>query len=80
VATRVGGIPEIVEDGVTGLLVPSKDPRAFAAALARVAGDAGWRRRAAAAARRAAVERGTIDGRARRIETMIEGLVAGLAS
>jgi glycosyltransferase involved in cell wall biosynthesis len=80
VATRVGGIPEIVEDGVTGLLVPSRDPRAFAAALARVAGDAGWRGRAAAAARRAAVERGTIDGRARRIETMIEGLVAGLAS
>jgi len=30
VATSVGGIPEIVEDGVTGYLVPPKDPQALA--------------------------------------------------
>ncbi len=53
VATRVGGIPEIVEDGVTGLLVPPGDPGALAAALTRVASDAAWRERAGAAARRA---------------------------
>lgn len=33
VATRVGGIPEVVHDGVTGLLVPRRDPPALAAAL-----------------------------------------------
>lgn len=33
VATRVGGIPEIIEDGVSGLLVPPHAPRAIAAAL-----------------------------------------------
>jgi glycosyltransferase involved in cell wall biosynthesis len=33
VATRVGGIPEVVEDGVTGLLVPPRDPTALAQAL-----------------------------------------------
>jgi glycosyltransferase involved in cell wall biosynthesis len=33
VATRAGGIPEVVEDGVTGLLVPPRDPTALAQAL-----------------------------------------------
>jgi glycosyltransferase involved in cell wall biosynthesis len=33
VATRVGGIPEMVEDGVNGLLVPPRDPLALAEAL-----------------------------------------------
>jgi sugar transferase (PEP-CTERM/EpsH1 system associated) len=36
VATDVGGNPEVVEDGVTGLLVPPGDPDAFAAGLARI--------------------------------------------
>lgn len=33
VATRVGGIPEAVEDGVTGILVPPEDPQALAEAI-----------------------------------------------
>jgi glycosyltransferase involved in cell wall biosynthesis len=45
VATRVGGIPEIVEDGVSGILVPPRDPAALAAAMVRLAGDAGLRAR-----------------------------------
>lgn len=36
VATRVGGIPEIVKDGVTGILVPKQDEAALAKALRRV--------------------------------------------
>lgn len=39
VATRCGGPEEIVEDGVSGLLVPPADPPALAAALRRVLGD-----------------------------------------
>jgi glycosyltransferase involved in cell wall biosynthesis len=33
VATRVGGVPEAVEGGVTGLLVPPRDPEALAKAI-----------------------------------------------
>jgi sugar transferase (PEP-CTERM/EpsH1 system associated) len=38
VGTRVGGIPEVVDDGATGLLVPPSDPTAMADALARYVG------------------------------------------
>jgi len=44
VATAVGGNPEIVEDGVTGLLVPSGNVAAMAGALRRLAGDRELRR------------------------------------
>jgi glycosyltransferase involved in cell wall biosynthesis len=36
VASAVGGIPEMVEDGRTGLLVPPRDPAALAAAITRL--------------------------------------------
>jgi glycosyltransferase involved in cell wall biosynthesis len=39
IATNVSGIPELIEDGVTGLLVPEKDPTALAAAIRRLIAD-----------------------------------------
>lgn len=51
VATRVGGIPDVVSDGVCGLLVPPSDPPALAAALARAVGEDGLAERLGAAAR-----------------------------
>ena len=44
VATRAGGIPEVVVDGETGLLVPPHDEPALADAMLRVLGDATARR------------------------------------
>ncbi|HZN30585.1 MAG TPA: glycosyltransferase [Xanthobacteraceae bacterium] len=51
VATAVGGVPEQVVDGVTGLLVAPHDPSALAAALHVLAGDANRRAVMGAAAR-----------------------------
>ncbi len=39
VAARVGGLPEVVEDGVTGLLVPPENVQALRDALSALAGD-----------------------------------------
>jgi len=41
VASRTGGLPEVVEDGVTGQLVPEGDPQALATAIAAILGDPG---------------------------------------
>lgn len=55
-ATAAGGIPELIDDGVDGLLVPPRDPEALAHALLRLVRDAPVRRclgeAAAAKARR----------------------------
>jgi glycosyltransferase involved in cell wall biosynthesis len=56
VSTPVSGIPELVRDGQTGILVDSGDPRALADAIARLLRDAPLRQRLGIAGRRAVVE------------------------
>jgi glycosyltransferase involved in cell wall biosynthesis len=53
VSTAVDGCREVLEDGLTGVLVPPADPPALAAALSRVVDDAALRASLSAAARRA---------------------------
>jgi glycosyltransferase involved in cell wall biosynthesis len=67
VATRVGGLAEVVEDGVTGLLVEPGDPPALADAVARVLER---REQLGAAAREHAVRFGA-DAYADRVEALI---------
>ena len=57
VATRLAGIPEVVTDGETGLLVEPGDVAGIGSALARVCGDAMLRARLGAAARGSVRER-----------------------
>jgi glycosyltransferase involved in cell wall biosynthesis len=57
VASAVGGLVDHVEDGVTGVLVPPRDPSALRAALVRLLGDADLRERLGTAARERARER-----------------------
>ena len=51
IGTRAGGTPEMIVEDETGLLVPVADAAALAGAIARLAGDAGLRRRMGAAGR-----------------------------
>jgi glycosyltransferase involved in cell wall biosynthesis len=61
VATRAGGIPEIVEDDVNGTLVPPRDAASLAAAIVRALKDDGWRRRMGEAGLARVRERFTVD-------------------
>jgi len=51
VATRITGIPELIRDGIDGLLVTPSDPEELAAAIARLLDDPDLRRRLAEAGR-----------------------------
>lgn len=80
VASRVGGIPEVVEDGVTGTLVPVDDgDDAFEAGLGRaldaVLGDAQAARRMGEAGRARAVREFGWDAVARRTVRLYEEIV-----
>lgn len=57
VATAVGGVPELVTDGVTGLLAPAGDAEALADALRRLLASSDLRARMSVAARQRAEER-----------------------
>lgn len=61
IGTTVGGIPEVVTDGVTGLLVPPKDSDAIAGAAVRLFSDAAMRARMGNAGRAVVYERHTLD-------------------
>jgi glycosyltransferase involved in cell wall biosynthesis len=52
VVSSVGGLPEVVEDGVTGLVVPPRDPVRTADAIEKLVLDDALRRRMGAAGRR----------------------------
>jgi glycosyltransferase involved in cell wall biosynthesis len=61
VATRVGGIPEIVTPGVNGLLIPPEDPRALAEALLELLRDPDRSRRLGIAGRRLVEQEHTLE-------------------
>ena len=67
VATPVGGTPELVADGETGLLVPPRDPDALAGALRRLLGDEALRRRLGEAGERRVREEFSLDAMCARV-------------
>jgi glycosyltransferase involved in cell wall biosynthesis len=72
VATRVGSLDEVVEDDRTGLLVPTNDAGALAAALERLATFADLRERLAAGALVAA-RRFDIEDTVTRVAALLRG-------
>lgn len=69
VASAVGGVPEVVQDGVNGRLVPPDDPAALGTALLALLDDPGASRRGAIAARETVA-------REFRLDRMLEGLAS----
>jgi glycosyltransferase involved in cell wall biosynthesis len=74
VATRVGGIPDLVTDGVDGLLVPPGDPDALAAALLRILRDRDFAERLGNAARATIANRYAAERSLERLEHLYAGL------
>jgi glycosyltransferase involved in cell wall biosynthesis len=74
VGTRVGGIPEVVLDAETGLLVPPRDHQALAAALDRLRTDPDLCRRLGRRGREVVVERFSLEQMAAEIEAVYEVL------
>jgi len=75
VATRVGGVPEMVADGRSGLLVPPRDPEALADAIGVLLEDKGRRRTFGQEGRRL-VEQFDIEKTVHRTERVYLELVA----
>lgn len=80
VATKVGGLPEVIRNGVSGILVPPRDPDAFAEAVIRLAGDETERRRLGAAGQRFIDEEYSLKAATRRVERVYEEVLARSAA
>jgi glycosyltransferase involved in cell wall biosynthesis len=74
-ATRVGGIPELLDDERTGLIVPPGDPHAIARGLLRLVGDPALRYRLGEAARTEASRRFDVRQTVRTFERRYAALV-----
>jgi len=75
VVSHVGAIPEHVDDGRTGLVVPPDDPPALANALLRLLADPALAARLGQGARQRHLERFTPEVTARQIESCFEGMI-----
>ena len=80
VATRVGGNPELVEDGMTGTLVPPASAEAMATALLRYFDDPVLARRHGSAGRHAVLQRFSLDRMVDDYHSLYGGLIASRAS
>ncbi|MEQ8819507.1 MAG: glycosyltransferase [Sumerlaeia bacterium] len=77
ISTPAGGVPEIVADGETGLIVPFRDAGAAAQAMVRLVRDAALRERLAAAGQEFALRRFDLDAHAAAHGRLYRALAAG---
>jgi glycosyltransferase involved in cell wall biosynthesis len=80
VSTAVGGVPEVIADGVTGRLVPFGDVDGLAAAVAELVRDPARRRAMGVAAKARAAERFSADVVVSAYEALYRRVVAGGAA
>jgi glycosyltransferase involved in cell wall biosynthesis len=75
VATRVGGLPEVVDDGATGFLVPPGDVDALQSVLAKLAGDPALAARLGASGQAHVQAHFTVQQMVRQVERLYDQLV-----
>ena len=75
VATNTGGLPEIIQPNVTGLLVPRKNPNELARAVIKMAHDAEMRQRMGEHGRRFVQENFNPEDLARKVERVLSNQV-----
>jgi glycosyltransferase involved in cell wall biosynthesis len=78
VATKVGGIPDLIRDGVNGYLVPPRDPTAVARAALTVLNDPARRASMAVAARTSVVPKYEVGTLVTRMDRLYREIVTGL--
>lgn len=72
VCTAVGGVPDMIDDGVTGYVTPARDPEAFAGRLAELLADPAKAEKMGRAARERLEARFTLEGSVREAEWALE--------
>jgi glycosyltransferase involved in cell wall biosynthesis len=75
IGTTVGGIPEIVEDGVSGILVPPHEPEGLARAISRYIDDQEFSTKVAREGKRVVQSRFSDEAMGNRFEAMLKALI-----
>jgi glycosyltransferase involved in cell wall biosynthesis len=75
IGSSVGGIPEVIDDGKTGILIPPNDPASLAAAVMKLAADPALRRSMGTAGREKARKLFTIENHVKEIEKIYDEII-----
>lgn len=77
IATRVGGLPSLIDDGVNGLLVEPRDPEGLAKAMSRCIEAPDWARMIAQRGRQTIIERYSMKAYLKKLECIYEKVARG---
>jgi glycosyltransferase involved in cell wall biosynthesis len=76
VATRVGGVPELVTDGVNGIIVPPGDPASLAAGISRFLRDKAFAKMMGEEGYRTVVESFTFEEQSQKLQAIYSQLLS----
>ena len=75
VATAAGGVLDIIEDGVNGMLVPCKDSKAMARAILQILSDRDKAKKMGLAARRRVTEKFTVQHQVTAVQKLYDSIL-----
>ena len=75
IATNAGGVPDIIENGVNGILVPPRNPQRLADGVLKVLNDLELGKKLGDAGRKAVEQRFSLEKQMRKIEKLYEDVL-----